>query len=213
MHSRLDSALRTVVQLAYANLLWVVFALAGGVVLGLAPATVAVVEHSRGFPGRPLGVALRSFVASWRRSFVRANLCLGILASLGVSVSVYLVRSAEVAGPLGVSLRLGLALVVAVCLVGVVHVLVLVAVRPELSLRDQLCLGLVTGVARPVHSILMLGVLVLDALLLLALPAVFVVFGASLPLACLAALSQDARSAVGERASPGAGSTRSGGER
>lgn len=202
MHSRLDTVLHTVVQLAYANLLWVVFVLAGGVVLGLAPATVAVVEHCRGFPGRPPDVAVRSFAASWSRSFVRANLCAGAVASLTVSGAVYLVRSVEVAGPLGVSLRLGLALVIALCLVGVVHVLVLVAFRPESSLRDQLCLGLVTGMVRPVTTILMLGVVLLDALLLLRLPAVFVVFGASLPLACLAALSRDALSTVGEGASP-----------
>lgn len=196
MPSRLDTVLRIVVQVAYANLLWVIFTLAGGVVLGVAPATVAVMELSRDFPRRPPVVALRTFARSWWRSFVPANLCAGAVASVAVSAVLYLARSSEVTGSLGVALRLLLVLVVAVSLVGTVHVLAMLAAGSAARLRDQIRLGLVTAVARPSHSALVIGVVLLDALLLVVLPGAFVAFGVSLPIACLAALSRDALSAA-----------------
>ncbi|ADI11750.1 hypothetical protein SBI_08632 [Streptomyces bingchenggensis BCW-1] len=80
------------------NLLWLVFTLLGGVVLGTAPATIAaahcVREHGEGRLNRPVA----TFIRTWRSEFYGANLALlplaGMLTVLGWN---YLVYSA--AGP------------------------------------------------------------------------------------------------------------------
>jgi len=59
------------------NALWYLFTLAGGIVLGAAPATVAATELSRRRLRGEAFPAFSSFFKSWRREFWRANAVLG----------------------------------------------------------------------------------------------------------------------------------------
>lgn len=71
---RLHSAFEWVLWTATVNLLWYVFTLAGGVILGTAPASVAAAELTRRRLRGDGFSALPAFAAAWRREFVRANL-------------------------------------------------------------------------------------------------------------------------------------------
>ncbi|MGY1550647.1 YesL family protein [Microbacterium sp. A588] len=70
------------------NLLWYVFTLAGGILLGAAPATVAATELTRrrlrgeGFP------AIRTFAQAWSREFWRANAVLAPVLIVGTILAV-----------------------------------------------------------------------------------------------------------------------------
>lgn len=71
------------------NVLWYLFTLAGGIVLGAAPATVAAAELTRRRLRGESFPALRTFASAWRREFWRANAVFGpvalLLAILGVN--------------------------------------------------------------------------------------------------------------------------------
>lgn len=73
------------------NVLWAVFALAGGVVLGAAPATVAATTLTRRRLRHERFPVVRSFVKAWRTDLVRANLVVGppmlAAALLGLQVA------------------------------------------------------------------------------------------------------------------------------
>jgi len=58
------------------NVLWAVFTIAGGVVLGVAPATAAAAELTRRRLRGEVIRALPSFAAAWRSNFRAANLVL-----------------------------------------------------------------------------------------------------------------------------------------
>lgn len=65
------------------NILWYLFTLAGGLVLGAAPATVAATELTRRRLRGEAFSALPAFFQSWRREFWRANAVLGpVLAAV-----------------------------------------------------------------------------------------------------------------------------------
>ncbi|CAL4860994.1 hypothetical protein MMM2322_02678 [Microbacterium sp. MM2322] len=55
------------------NALWLVFTLAGGVVLGAAPAAVAAADLTRRRLRGELFSTMREFLGVWRREFLRAN--------------------------------------------------------------------------------------------------------------------------------------------
>ncbi|WP_193597832.1 DUF624 domain-containing protein [Microbacterium sp. YJN-G] len=87
---RLHSAFEWVLWVATVNALWYLFALAGGILLGTAPASVAAAELTR---RRLRGEGFRTlpaFASAWRREFVRANLVVGpvhlVLALLATAV-------------------------------------------------------------------------------------------------------------------------------
>jgi len=71
---RLHGAFEWVLWTATVNVLWYVFTLAGGVILGTAPASAAAAEVTRRRLRGDGFSALPAFAAAWRREFVRANL-------------------------------------------------------------------------------------------------------------------------------------------
>lgn len=82
------------------NVLWIVFTLAGGIVLGAAPASAAAAELTRrrlrgdGFP------AARAFVQAWRREFWRANRALTAAFAVTVLLAIG-ATGQDAAGTLG----------------------------------------------------------------------------------------------------------------
>lgn len=82
------------------NVLWYVFTLAGGVVLGAAPATVAAAELTRRRLRGEAFPALRTFAQAWAREFWRANAVLSPLLGIGAILAVNAIGFAG-AGTLG----------------------------------------------------------------------------------------------------------------
>jgi len=70
------------------NALWYLFTLAGAVVLGAAPASVAVAELTRRRLRGEAFPAVRAFAAAWRREFWRANAVLAPVLLIGAILAV-----------------------------------------------------------------------------------------------------------------------------
>lgn len=103
------------------NALWYLFTLAGGIVLGAAPATVAAAELTRRRLRGEAFPAVRTFAAAWKREFLRAN---AVLAPVLVIITILTINAIGFtgAGTLGQAPGIAtlIALVLAVALLAVV---------------------------------------------------------------------------------------------
>ncbi|MFB7251371.1 YesL family protein [Microbacterium sp. NPDC056234] len=119
---RVHAAFDWVLWVATVNLLWCVFTLAGGIVLGVAPASVASAELTRRRLRGDGFAAARSFAEVWRREFWRANVALGpslaVTALLGAS-TIGQYEAGALGTPLGILTSAALALAFAVTAVAV----------------------------------------------------------------------------------------------
>lgn len=77
------------------NALWYVFTLAGGIVLGAAPASVAAAELTRRRLRGEAFPAVRTFAAAWRREFWRAN---AVLAPVLLILTILAINAIGFAG-------------------------------------------------------------------------------------------------------------------
>jgi uncharacterized membrane protein YesL len=73
------------------NVLWYVFALAGGIVLGAAPASVAAAELTRRRLRGEAFPAVRTFAEAWRREFWRANAVMAPILVIGAILTVNMI--------------------------------------------------------------------------------------------------------------------------
>ena len=97
---RLQQGFDAVYWTVLVNALWWVFAAAGGLLLGAAPATLAGAELTRRRLDGELFPVWRSFARAWKREFVKANLLLTPFLALGTVLAVDLAWFAS-RGPLG----------------------------------------------------------------------------------------------------------------
>lgn len=70
------------------NVLWYVFTLAGGIVVGAAPASIAAAELTRRRLRGEVFPAVRTFAAAWRREFWRANAVLAPVLFIGAILTI-----------------------------------------------------------------------------------------------------------------------------
>lgn len=177
--NRLTGALGAVADLLLRALhlqaLWLLGTFAGGVVLGWAPATMAVVDAAHRAE-RGERITLRRAARVWRSTFWRSQVTLGppaLLLLLGAAVL------AAADAPLAARLPAGLAAIV--LLAAMVHI-------PLLDLRYRIPVGSVLVRATllalaQAHTTALLGaVLVLWGTALLSLPGLFPFLGAGVPL-------------------------------
>ena len=175
-------------RLAHLHLLWIVHVLMGGVVLGVYPATAAVVAVLRrdrmeadDWPAaRRRPSVWREFHDEWRRELVSANL-IGLVLTLGWAVVIYdhrLLRAVDMAaGPIlqGLLWLFTLALLVVTATVFVLHAHF--AEGPGQVLRRSAVLT----IARPVLALVCAGMLAVTLGLYYVLPGLAVVFGTVAP--------------------------------
>lgn len=129
--SRLYAFVETAAFIGVLNLMMIVMTLAGGVVLGVAPAYAAAVATTRGHLRGEGGSTVSRFVRYWRTGFVRANL----LQAPGFFLMLVLATNYSVLGP--GSALLGGALLVALVVVGSYQLLLVgMDSHYNLSIRD-----------------------------------------------------------------------------
>jgi uncharacterized membrane protein YesL len=151
---RLYDAADEVVWAAKLNLLWALFTLAGGVVLGVGPATVAAYTLAR---RRALGESFQSwpaFVAAYRREFVRGSIL--VLPLVGMAVLLlgnylYFASIGATAGAVSTVVALGALVVIAAYLL---------PMSVHFDLRTLACFPKASlfALTRPAASILLLFV-------------------------------------------------------
>jgi uncharacterized membrane protein YesL len=139
------------------NLLWLLFTIAGGVVLGVGPATVAAYTLARRHAQNESFQAFPAFVAAYRREFVRGTLLL--LPVIGVSV--FLVTNYfyfSSLGPSAAAARWATLAALAVVLVIGAYLLPM-SVHFDLRTRDFLPKASLFALTRPAASVLLLFIL------------------------------------------------------
>ncbi|WP_336208906.1 YesL family protein [Nonomuraea sp. LPB2021202275-12-8] len=143
--------------MAQLNLLWIVFTLAGGVLFGLGPATVAAYTLAR---RHARGESIHAWTEFWhvyRREFVRGSLLILPVAALAtVLFGNYLYLSAL--GPGSGALRMA-TFVALLALAGVGTYLGPLYAHYDLPLRAYLPKASLLALTRPAASVLMLFVL------------------------------------------------------
>ncbi|MGX9348925.1 DUF624 domain-containing protein [Microbacterium sp. KNMS] len=163
--------------------LWLGGALAGLVVLGVFPASVAAVRALEA-PSAPV----RAFVAAYREAFVRAN-----LAGAGFQVA-WLVVALDVAVSSSLPAGIASAALAAVTIVGAVsavsaaYAVVALARAPRATTRTVLRFAVVAPWLTPGRALVVLAALGAVAAALLTAPPIALLFGASAPLLVHAAL-------------------------
>lgn len=155
--------------------IWVLGTLAGGIVLGWAPATMATIDAAAGAE-RGERIRWRRAAQVWKSSFLRTQATLGL-----PGLFLLLAASAALSGALPVPVEIVLWLVVVLLLLAIAHI-------PDLDRRYQLpatrVLGraVVLSLAQAPTSLLMLAVLALWAGVVLAVPGLLPFLGAAVPL-------------------------------
>jgi uncharacterized membrane protein YesL len=155
--TRLYDAADEVVWAAKLNLLWLVFTLAGGVVLGLGPATVAAYTLAR---RRALGESFHSwpaFIAAYRREFGRGSLLVLPLAGTTVLLVVNYFYFASL-GSAGTVYRLATFAAI-VALVVIAAYLLPMSVHYDLRTLSHFPKASLFALTRPAASVLLLFVL------------------------------------------------------
>lgn len=154
--------------------IWVLGTLAGGIVLGWAPATMAAVDAAaRAERGEPLRLGRAARV--WRESFWRSQVTLGV-PGLFLLFAVTAAMSSVL--PVGVTVALGV--VIALLAVAMLHI-------PDLDRRYALratrvlARALLLGLAQAPTSVLLLAALSLWAAVMAALPGAVPFLGVSVP--------------------------------
>lgn len=158
---RLYEAADEVLWAAKLNLLWLLGTLAGGVLLGVGPATLAAYTVARRHALGESFQALPAFLAAYRREFFRGT---GLLwAVLGVSVFLttdyfWFAAIEPAIGPAAGALRLGT--LVALAAVAVITAYLLpMAVHYDLRVYAYLPKASLFALTRPAASVLLLFVL------------------------------------------------------
>lgn len=190
--------------------IWLLGTLAGGIVLGWAPATMATIDAAAGAE-RGERIRWRRAAQVWKTSFLRSQLTLGL-----PGLFLQLATSAALSDALPVPVEVLLWLVTVLLVVALAHI-------PDLDRRYQLpatrVLGraVVLSLAQAPTSLLMLAVLALWAGVVLALPGLLPFLGVAVPLLVIHhlvsrsldrnedLLSRPADPPTGHRARPSAG--------
>ena len=185
----LDRALQWGVRLVWLNLWWLLFTLAGGVVLGFGPATVAAYGIARRWVHgdsdqsvpRTMG---RLWRQHWRRSVTASLVTAAVLASLVATL--WLARTQP---PIPRAATQGVVIILLITLAVIVaHLAWLVERDGERDLARLFLTALAVGLGRPVLTLVILGVTVGWPALLVGLgwPGLLPVCAAAVPIAASA---------------------------
>ena len=155
--------------------IWLAGTLAGGIVLGWAPATMAATDAAaRAERGEPIRWAHAAQV--WKSSFWRSQITLGL-----PGLFVALAAATLLSGALPLALRAVLGLAAVLLLITLAHI-------PELDRRYRLPAtrvfgrALLLGLAQAPTSLVLLAALVLWGAIALSLPGLLPFLGAAVPL-------------------------------
>jgi uncharacterized membrane protein YesL len=155
--TRLYDAADEVVWAAKLNLLWLLFTLAGGVILGLGPATVAAYTLAR---RRALGESFQSwsaFVTAYRREFGRGSLLVLPLALMTMLLVVNYFYFASLGSAAGAAFRLVTFAAIVVVVVIAAYLLPM-SVHYDLRTLSHFPKASLFAFTRPAASVLLLFV-------------------------------------------------------
>ncbi|EGL81480.1 protein of unknown function DUF624 [Caldalkalibacillus thermarum TA2.A1] len=162
-----------IMRLAYLNILWIVFTLLGGIILGIAPATTAMFTITRKWVRGEYYISLFSaFIDAYKKEFKNANLLFLILLSTGMILTIDLWFFKTMDGgvnPLLYYLTIFLLINYSIMTLYVFPVFV----HYDLKLLQYFKHAWIIGIASPVQTALMGVCLVVMCLAIMLKPVIF----------------------------------------
>lgn len=177
MTSKIYNILEWITKFAYVNLLWFIFTLVGGVILGFYPATIAMFSMVRDWlRGKSDLPVLKNFWSYYKLDFLKSNL-------LGVFINVLLIFIAADIFYITLNEQLAWTHIPLFAFILIV-VLFLLFIFPSFAHYDLKVIPLIKNtflimIISPVHSFLMIICLISVYFIMQAVPALFFIFGGS----------------------------------
>lgn len=176
--SAIYTILEWITKFAYVNLLWIIFTLAGGVILGFYPATIAMFGMVRDWLlGKSDLPVLKTFWLYYKRDFLKSNkmgLIINILFAF-IIIDIYYIQ-VNINEALSwtyiplFAFMLFVALFLFFIFPSFVHY--------DLKVVSLMKNALLIMIINPIHSFLMIVCIVSAFFIMRAVPALFVIFGA-----------------------------------
>lgn len=166
-----------ITKFAYVNVLWILFTLAGGVILGFYPATIAMFALVRDWLRGKTDLAVwKTFWNYYKRDFIKSNL-LGLFLNLlfiFIAIDIYYIQTNE-----NDQLAWTYIPLFAFMLLVVLYLFYIFPsfVHFDLKLAPLLKNTFLIMIISPVHSFLMVLSLISIFFIMRALPALFFIFG------------------------------------
>lgn len=177
MTSKIYNILEWITKFAYVNLLWLIFTLVGGVILGFYPATIAMFSMVRDWlRGKSDLPVLKNFWNYYKLDFLKGNL-------LGVFINVLLIFIAADIFYITLNEQLDWTHIPLFAFILIV-VLFLLFIFPSFAHYDLKVIPLIKNtflimIISPIHSFLMIICLISVYFIMQAVPALFFIFGGS----------------------------------
>lgn len=177
MTSKIYNILEWITKFAYVNLLWFIFTLVGGVILGFYPATIAMFSMVRDWlRGKSDLPVLKNFWNYYKLDFLKSNL-------LGVFINVLLIFIAADIFYITLNEQLAWTHIPLFAFILIV-VLFLLFIFPSFAHYDLKVIPLIKNtflimIISPIHSFLMIICLISVYFIMQAVPALFFIFGGS----------------------------------
>ncbi|WP_087972299.1 YesL family protein [Oceanobacillus rekensis] len=168
-----------ITRLAYVNLLWILFSLLGGILLGVVPATVALFTVTRRWVRNDEDVPVFDvFWQAYRSNFIKSNLLGLVLAFGGAILFVYFDNLHLLPAQLTQILRV--VLFSFILLYGIIIVFIFpVYVHYKVGTLHYIKNALIIGLTFPHYAIVMILSLALLTMLFQFVPILIFVFGGS----------------------------------
>ncbi|MCT2085676.1 DUF624 domain-containing protein [Microbacterium enclense] len=179
-----------IARLAYLNLIWLLFALAGLVVFGFFPAAVAGYQITRDWVHNPESreqPVFRRFASLFRANLLRANLAGAVIVAIALLLIAALRLAWESSDAAWQLPAVGIAVIASVVFVGGLVHLPFLAAHVDAPVRALVRSAWLYALAHPVGTVVICGAWVGVSFLLGAFPAAALFFSFS-PVALLTAL-------------------------
>lgn len=175
--SNIYNVLDWITKLAYINLLWIIFTLAGGVILGIYPATIAMFASVREWlHGKSDLPVLKTFWGFYKQDFLKSNL-IGLF--LNVLFAFILIDIYYIQVNLNESLSWTYIPLFAFMIFVILFLLYIFPcfVHYDLKIVPLMKNALLIMIISPIHSFLMMVCIVSLIFIAQAIPALFFIFG------------------------------------
>ncbi|MEH7384934.1 YesL family protein [Bacillus sp. JJ1521] len=179
----------SIMRLAYVNLLWIVFTLLGGIVLGIIPATVSLFTITRKWiMGEEDCEVFKLFWKTYKQNFIKANILGIFLMAAGLVLFLYY-QSLQIL-PEQLSQILLVFFYSILLILGVVVAFIFpIFVHFKVKFAHYFKNALIIGLSFPHFAALMLFILVVFFVVYQFFPVLAIFFGVSVPAYLLMAIS------------------------
>lgn len=182
-------ALEWLMWMMYLNLLWIIGSLVGLIIIGVFPATIALVTVMREWLAKEEEVRFtKTFITTYKREFLRSNGVGLILTAILYLLYLNFQFVLNMQGSFQTLMQIGL------MIVGILFVILSLYIFPtyahfDISFRDYFKHAFLLGVFSPLMTLIMIGLLVLFQFILRWIPGLIPVIGVSVTFFIITSIS------------------------